>query len=75
MLDGKETDEDDYVNASYINGYYNRVEFICTDHPLPHTRTQFWTMLVERGIDVLVVFGSIKNSEVNDRLGSILHYV
>ncbi len=64
QLDDKENDEEDYINASYVEGYYNRVEFIGAEHPLPHTKKQFWTMLVERAVDVMVVFGPVEDPEV-----------
>lgn len=59
-----ESDESGYINASFIDGYYNRVEFISTQHPLPDTRQDFWRMLLERSVNALVVFGPLKDPEV-----------
>ena len=73
----REVDEDDtpseatggegrgeYINASYINGYYNRVEFIATQHPLPATRGDLWRMIVERDVSTMVVIGSLNEDYV-----------
>ena len=62
-MDCKEEDND-YINASFINGYYNRVEFISTQHPLPTTRDDFWRMVIERSSSTIVVFGPLKDPEV-----------
>ena len=55
-----------YINASYINGYYNRVEFIATQHPIPLTRGDFWRMIIERSVNTLVVFGPLQGVQVNN---------
>lgn len=65
ILDELEGQEDsDYINASYIDGYYNRVEFIATQHPLPNTSGDFWRMALERSINTIVVFGPLKDPQV-----------
>lgn len=65
MLEELEDEEEgEYVNASYIDGYYSRVEFIATQHPLPNTKGDFWRMLLERSVNTLVVFGPLKDPEV-----------
>ena len=54
----------DYINASFITGYYNRVEFIVTQHPLHTTREDFWNMIVERKVKTIVMFGPLGSKEV-----------
>ena len=61
-LEGKE--DSDYINASYIDGYYNRVEFVSTEHPLPHTIKDLWRMVMERSINTIVIFGPLKEPKV-----------
>ena len=61
-LDDKEDSE--YINASFIDGYYSRVEFIVTQHPLTNTKADLWRMLLERSVSCLVVFGPLKDPEV-----------
>ena len=65
VLDEFEGQEDsDYINASFVDGYYNRVEFVATQHPLPNTIKDFWRMLTERSINTVVVFGPLSDPKV-----------
>ena len=56
---------EDYINASFINGYYNRVEFIATQHPVATTRGDLWRMIVERDVNTLVVIGALEDESVS----------
>lgn len=62
----EEEEGSDYINASFIDGYYNRVEFIATQHPLTDSqnRGDFWKMLVERSVNTIVMFGPLKEPQV-----------
>ena len=62
---------EDYINASFINGYYNRVEFIATQHPVATTKGDLWRMIVERDVNTLVVIGALKDESVS----SVLDYL
>ena len=55
---------EDYINASFIDGYYNRVEFIATQHPIPTTRADLWRMILERDVNTLVVIGALEDDYV-----------
>ena len=55
---------EDYINASFINGYYNRVEFIATQHPVATTRGDLWRMIIERDVNTLVVIGALEDESV-----------
>ncbi|XP_072566306.1 receptor-type tyrosine-protein phosphatase O-like isoform X1 [Paramormyrops kingsleyae] len=45
----------DYVNANYIPGYKLAREYIATQGPLPETRNDFWTMVLQQKSRVVVM--------------------
>jgi protein tyrosine phosphatase len=61
-LDDDSTDADyvnteegaDYINASYIDGYYKRNFFIVTQAPLPSTVTDMWKMVFQQNVTAIV---------------------
>ena len=59
---------EDYINASFIDGYYNRVEFIATQHPVATTRGDFWRMIIERDVNTLVVIGALEDDSVSSNI-------
>lgn len=63
-----DVDDGEYINASYITGYYNRVEFIATQAPLSSTVGDFWRMILERGVQTLVTLGPVTQEQVSDHL-------
>ncbi|CAB4028173.1 receptor-type tyrosine- phosphatase alpha isoform X3 [Paramuricea clavata] len=57
----------DYINASYICGYQYPVNFIATQHPLPHTVSDFWRMVHEQKSAIIL---AISSKEEMDEFGS-----
>uniref|UniRef100_UPI00398EA916 tyrosine-protein phosphatase non-receptor type 22-like isoform X2 n=1 Tax=Pristiophorus japonicus TaxID=55135 RepID=UPI00398EA916 len=47
--------DSDYINASFIKGVYGPHAYIATQGPLPHTVTDFWRMLWEYNVLVVVM--------------------
>lgn len=47
----------DYINANFINGVAPRTEkaYICTQGPLSNTLTDFWQMIWEQAVSVIVM--------------------
>lgn len=45
----------DYINAIFTDGYKHRDAFIVTQHPLPHTRADFWAMVYDHECSAIVM--------------------
>ncbi|KAJ8982827.1 hypothetical protein NQ317_010448 [Molorchus minor] len=56
-LSGKE--HSTYINASFIEGYDNSESFIITQDPIDSTINDFWRMVSEQGISVIVMLSEL----------------
>lgn len=48
-----------YINASFIEGYDNSESFIITQDPLENTVNDFWRMVSEQGISLIVMLSEL----------------
>lgn len=52
---GRPSPQDDYVNASYVQPLGTRKKYIATQGPLPATFLDFWTLVWEQNVHVIVM--------------------
>lgn len=48
-----------YINSSFIEGYDNSESFIITQDPLETTTSDFWRMVFEQGVNVIVMLSDV----------------
>ncbi|XP_063217566.1 receptor-type tyrosine-protein phosphatase T-like isoform X2 [Bacillus rossius redtenbacheri] len=56
-------DTSDYINAVYVDGFRIRDQFIVTQYPLPVTVGDFWRMVVEKNISLIIMLNDLESSE------------
>ena len=55
----------DYMNASYINGYYRPNQFIATQGPTEKTAADFWRMIMDMNCTIIVMLTNLDDKDGN----------
>eukprot|EP00094_Tigriopus_californicus_P001276 TCALIF_01236-PA protein Name:"Similar to Ptp69D Tyrosine-protein phosphatase 69D (Drosophila melanogaster)" AED:0.07 eAED:0.07 QI:0/0.91/0.84/0.92/1/1/13/255/1330 len=56
----EDVDFSDYINANFVPGYKDRKRWICAQGPLDHTVADFWRMVYEQGVDLIVMLTNLE---------------
>jgi len=54
--------ETDYINASYITGPHRTKEYIATQGPLANTSSDFWLMILENNVTIVVMLTNVSEN-------------
>ncbi|XP_041350699.1 tyrosine-protein phosphatase 69D-like [Gigantopelta aegis] len=60
LLPIDEDDNSDYINANFIPGYNSPREYIATQGPQDSTINDFWRMIWERNVPIIVMLTGVK---------------
>ena len=52
--------QSDYINASIIDGFQQKHAFIATQAPLENTVVDFWRMVLEQNVQIIVMLTKIE---------------
>ncbi|XP_061760229.1 receptor-type tyrosine-protein phosphatase epsilon-like isoform X3 [Nerophis ophidion] len=66
----------DYINANFVPGGGSERDFICTQGPTQNTIVDFWRMVWEQNVRVIVMVTAVKHKDIRDCLTEriITHY-
>ncbi|XP_067846722.1 receptor-type tyrosine-protein phosphatase C isoform X2 [Heptranchias perlo] len=61
--DSEDEESIKYINASNIGGYWHSETLIATQTPLPDTIADFWMMVYQRKVKIIVMLGKLKDDK------------
>uniref|UniRef100_A0A3B3D416 Receptor-type tyrosine-protein phosphatase C n=1 Tax=Oryzias melastigma TaxID=30732 RepID=A0A3B3D416_ORYME len=61
--DEEEEESAKYINASYIDGYWDQHAFITTQTPLPDTVNDFWQMIYQKRVPNVVMLSECEKDD------------
>uniref|UniRef100_A0A3B5AKV8 protein-tyrosine-phosphatase n=1 Tax=Stegastes partitus TaxID=144197 RepID=A0A3B5AKV8_9TELE len=61
----------DYINASFVPGGGSERDFICTQGPLPGTMADFWRMVWEQNVRIIVMVTALRHKDIVRRTPSL----
>jgi hypothetical protein len=56
----KGVDGSDYINANFVVGYKERKRWICAQGPLVATLEDFWRMIHEQGVELIIMLTNLE---------------
>ncbi|KAM7344935.1 protein tyrosine phosphatase 52F isoform 2-T4 [Cochliomyia hominivorax] len=59
-----DADGSDYINASFIDGYRRRKEYIATQGPKPESTKDFWRMVLQHNVRVIVMVTQFREGDI-----------
>ncbi|XP_059168917.1 receptor-type tyrosine-protein phosphatase mu-like [Physella acuta] len=71
LLQIDEEDEDDYINAIFVPDFNKLSQQILTQLPLPTTVTDFWRLVIQHNVTLIVAF----ESDLKDKDATIGDYI
>ncbi|XP_072222533.1 receptor-type tyrosine-protein phosphatase V-like [Leuresthes tenuis] len=54
----------DYINANFVPGGGSERDFICTQGPLPNTTADFWRMVWEQNVRIIVMVTALRHKNI-----------
>ena len=56
----EEVEGSDYINANFVMGYKERKKWICSQGPLISTLADFWRMIHEQGVEIVIMLTNLE---------------
>ncbi|KAM9855949.1 receptor-type tyrosine-protein phosphatase V-like isoform 3-T4 [Aulostomus maculatus] len=54
----------DYINANFVPGGGSERDFICTQGPLPNTMADFWRMVWEQNVRIIIMVTALRHKDI-----------